>query len=237
MSDNYAQKQHWKNLYETQPQPTEGLSNNLALDQKIEKPQKQQEIIPQQQNQVNFYQQLDGRYILTKNKLGLLIIDQKRAHERVLFEHFCNVFKTQKVNAQQLLFPESMEFNAADSEILREVLPDLQKMGIDINEFGKNAFVVNGLPADLHEFKPKNMIEQLLEQYKLNLKDVKLERRNNLAKSLAQNIAIKRGQKLEYDEMKSLIEQLFLSSTPQVSPSGKATTVNISINEITGMLK
>ena len=125
---------------------------------------------------------------------------------------------------------------ASDAELLKSILPELQQMGIDINEFGPADFVVNGLPADLHALNAKQLIEQLIEQFKINSDEIKLDKREALAKSLSQNIAIKRGVKMEEEEMKELLIQLFQCESPFISPSGKSTFFNFTAQEINDKL-
>src|SRR5665811_2315874 len=91
----------------------------------------------------------DRKYILTPVKSGLMVIDQKRAHERILFEKFMEVLKSESVASQQQLFPQTIELNPADSALLLSILPDLMSLGFDIREFGKNTFIISGTPGVL----------------------------------------------------------------------------------------
>jgi DNA mismatch repair protein MutL len=91
--------------------------------------------------------QLKQKYILTPVKSGLMVIDQKRAHERILFEKFMEVLKSDSVASQQQLFPQTIELNPADAELLKSILPDLMSLGFDIRNFGKNTFIINGTPV------------------------------------------------------------------------------------------
>ena len=109
-------------------------------------------------------------------------------------------------------------------------------MGIDINEFGPTDFVVNGLPSDLHELNAKQLIEQLIEQFKLNCDEVKIAKREALTKSMSRNIAIKKGQKLEVEEMSELVNQLFDCESPFINPYGKTTFFNFTFEEISDKL-
>ncbi|MDD2382524.1 MAG: DNA mismatch repair endonuclease MutL, partial [Mariniphaga sp.] len=110
--------------------------------------------------------QLKQKYILTPVKSGLMIIDQKRAHERILFEKFMEVLQSESVASQQQLFPQTLELNAVDADLLKNILDDLLSMGFDIREFGKNTFIMNGVPGVLDVTSPKVIIEKLLEEYK-----------------------------------------------------------------------
>ena len=227
----------WKNLYEDSKElKNENFDDLLGEIEFEENSDKQIQLANQNGDEFMFFKQLYNRFILTQKNGTLICIDQKRAHERVLYEYFLKAMTSQKINTQQLLFPETISLQVADAELLRDILPELEQMGIDINQFGKDDFIVNGLPADLHELNATHLIEQLLEQFKLNTDEVKIDKRNALAKNLSRNIAIKRGQKLEIEEIKSLIHQLFLCESPLINPSGKSTFFNLTPEEIINKL-
>lgn len=227
----------WNNIYDDPKELKNENFDDLFGEIEFEDDKDQQtQLVDQNGDEFGFFKQIYNRFILTQKNGTLICIDQKRAHERVLYEYFLSAMNAQKISTQQLLFPESISLQASDAELLKGIIPELQQMGIDINEFGKNDFVVNGLPADLHELNAKQLIEQLLEQFKLNTDEVKVDKRNVLAKNLSRNIAIKRGQKLEVEEIKSLIQQLFLCDSPLINPSGRSTFFNFSPEEIINKL-
>lgn len=180
----------------------------------------------------SFYKQLQAKYILTENKQGILIINQKRAHQRVLFEHFTNSFDQKENYVQQLLFPETIDFSAKEMILLNELLPDLKILGFDISLFGKNSIVVNGIPADLKEVNAKDLIESLIQQFTDDHSKLKLSTRELLSVKMAQKLAVKYGQVLQQEELKNLCEQLFLCNQPLVSPTGKPTLINYNFNLI-----
>lgn len=227
----------WKNIYEDSKDLKNESFDDLFEEIEFEEDKNEQvQLEDQNQEEFHFIKQVYGKFILTLKGGEMIYIDQKRAHERILYEYFTQALKDQKINSQQLLFPETITLQAADAELLRSMLPELQQMGIDINQFGKDDFVVNGLPADLHELNATQLIEQLLEQFKLNYDEVKIDKRDALAKNLSRNISIKRGQKLEIEEMKSLVEQLFQCDSPLINPNGKSTFFNFTADEISHKL-
>lgn len=210
----------WEKLYK-QDQSDE--SSNLLNDYMVPEDSTQTMIFEESElsESEKFYQQLQSKYILTEDKSGLIIINQKRAHERILFEHFIHAFQEKHNSSQQLLFPESIEFSPKEAVILEELLPDLQKLGFDINLFGKNTYVINGVPSDLKDNDSKELIENVVSNYQEETGKTGWDLRTKLAKALAQKLAIRSGQKLVYEEMKTLCEQLFLCENPLSSPSGK----------------
>ncbi|MFT5749363.1 MAG: DNA mismatch repair protein MutL [Ancylomarina sp.] len=148
-------------------------------------------------------------------------MDQRKAHERILFEKFRNSVQNNQGIAQQTLFPQTIEFNASDYTLLQVIIEDVRALGFDIREFGKKTFVINGTPADIQNGDPKELIENLLENYKVNQLDVKVKVRENLAKALAKASAVNYGKSLSSEEMSAIIDQLFACETPNYTPDGK----------------
>ncbi len=165
--------------------------------------------------------QIHSSLIVSQINSGFLLINQFEAHQRILYEKYLKIITDTAASTQQQLFPSTIKLSPVDAEILKDMLTDLKRLGFEIEDFGNNDFIINGIPADLagkqNEVK---VIESLLEQYKLNV-DLQLNTNERLAKSLAQSTAIKNGKKLSVSEMQLLIEQLFLCEIPYKSPSGK----------------
>ena len=176
--------------------------------------------------------QLKQRYILTPVKSGLMIIDQKRAHERILFEKFMEVLKTESVASQQQLFPQTIELNPADSALLKNILDDLLALGFDIREFGKDTFIINGTPGVLDVSSPEMIIEKLLEEYKNSPVNARSKAKEQIAISLAKASAIDYGTDLKQEEIDHLIDNLFACATPNFSPEGKKVLTIIPTDDI-----
>ncbi|NQU87401.1 MAG: DNA mismatch repair endonuclease MutL [Mariniphaga sp.] len=176
--------------------------------------------------------QFKGKYILTPVKSGLMVIDQKRAQERILFEKFMEVLKSDSVASQQQLFPQTIELNPVDAALLAEILDDLQSLGFDIREFGGNTFIINGTPGILDNPSPASVIEKLLEEYKNSPIDAKSKVREQVAASLAKAASINYGTELNPEEMSHLIDNLFACETPNYSPDGKPVLSILSLDNI-----
>lgn len=161
-----------------------------------------------------------------------MLINQQAAHERVLYERFLQQLESHSGTSQQSLFPQSVTLNSSDFELLKELLPDIKSLGFDIREFGKNTVVVEGIPADLNNASEHELLEHLLEGFKNNQAVLKLNKRDNLARSLARNAAIKAGTKLSLEEMNLLIDQLFACQMPNVALNGKPVISTFTMNEI-----
>jgi DNA mismatch repair protein MutL len=177
--------------------------------------------------------QLHNRYIVSQIRSGFMLIDQQAAHERVLFERFSQQLENQKGASQQSLFPQTINLNSADFELIQDLLADIQALGFLIRPFGKNAFVIDGIPADLaSSLGASQVLEQLLENYKNNQQVSRLSKRENLAQSLARSTAIKAGTALSGEEMADLIDKLFACESPNISLSSKNVIITFTLKEL-----
>ena len=198
------------------------------------------EIYHQQEVQANevrreddtpFIIQLHNKYILSQIKSGLMIIDQHAAHERILYEKALKRFEANMPFSQQLLFPKTLDLDPARFEILKEINPYLMKLGFAVKFFGRNAIVIEGVPEDIKKGSEEKVLIGLIEEYTINLREKKLEERENIAKSYSCKTAIKTGDYLNEKEMRLLIDQLFATSMPYVCPHGRPIVVKISLDE------
>ncbi|PTQ95882.1 DNA mismatch repair protein MutL [Mucilaginibacter yixingensis] len=176
--------------------------------------------------------QIHNRFILSQIKSGFMLISQQAAHERILYERFLQQLQNHSGVSQQSLFPQTVTLNGADYELLRELLPDIKALGFDIREFGPNTFIVDGVPADINSSGEHQLLEHLLEGFKNNMALLKLDRRDNLARALARNAAIKAGTKLSLEEMNMLIDQLFACQMPNVALNGKTVISTFKMDEL-----
>jgi DNA mismatch repair protein MutL len=152
-----------------------------------------------------------------------MIIDQQAAHERILFEKFLHQLKNKSGASQQSLFPQALTLSAADFTLVLEMQGEIEALGFKIEVFGKNTLVVNGIPGTLSSGSEKELFEGLIEQFKTNQSQLAIPIRENLARALAKRAAIKTGQPLEREEMRSLVDNLFACTTPNFAPDGKPT--------------
>lgn len=179
--------------------------------------------------------QLKNRYILSPVRSGLMIIDQQRAHERILFERYMQILDKNIGIIQQNLFPQTVELNPADYALVLELTQELVKLGFDVSDFGNNCIVVNGMPADSRNADPRNMLEQVLEDYKETARDSKIEKTIRVARSMAMAGAVKQGTLLKQEEMREIIDQLFACLEPGFSPSGNPVLHILSMEDIMKM--
>lgn len=176
--------------------------------------------------------QIHNKYILSQIKSGFMLINQQSAHERILYERFLQQLQNHSGLSQQSLFPETVTLNGSDFELLKELLPDIRALGFDIREFGPNTVVVDGVPADINHNSERELLESLLEGFKNNTAILKLDKRDNLARTLARNAATKAGTNLSLDEMNLLIDQLFACEMPNQALNGKPVISTFTLNEL-----
>jgi DNA mismatch repair protein MutL len=177
--------------------------------------------------------QLWQRYIVVTGLADLLIIDQRAAHERVLFESLMNDLKAEKTATQKLLWPETIQSNTADAAILRDLIPSLQQLGFDISEFGHDAFIVHGIPSVMTDLTtPEQAIEEILDRFKEGHQKIEMKPVEKIAFALASNLSRPRGELMTTEEMQLLINQLMASDNPYASPSGRKTFITFGKEEI-----
>jgi DNA mismatch repair protein MutL len=176
--------------------------------------------------------QIHAMYIVSPIKSGFILIDQQAAHERILYERYLNALQDQRASTQKQLFPRTINLPPADAALLKDILPQINLLGYDIQEFGANTFVINGVPADMkRKGNEETAIDSLLEQYKNNL-DLKLNTNENIARSMARSNAVKRGQPMTTAEMQTVIDQLFACQIPFKSPGGRNCFLTFELDEL-----
>ncbi len=176
--------------------------------------------------------QLHGQYIVSPIKSGFLLIDQQSASERILYERYAAALVSQPITTQAALFPKTIELSVADALLLREILPEVNRLGFDVAEFGGTSFVLHGTPADIVGIgQEEYLLEKVLTQYKEN-RDLELGLQDNLARSLARSAALKRNQVLSIAEMQELTDQLFACAVPYKSPSGRSCFITFDLEDL-----
>lgn len=183
-----------------------------------------------EQSRDNFFQ-IKNRYIISVVKSGMMIIDQRKAHERILYEKHLYSLNNKSLMSQQNLFPVKIELNPAEIVVLRAIKDEIKFLGFDINELGGTTFVVNGTPSNINSGETKEIVEGLIENYKNN-EDLGLKLKENLARSVAKASAINYGKTMNNSEMRELIDKLFLCKIPNFSPGGEKIFVIITNEEI-----
>lgn len=164
--------------------------------------------------------QYKGSYIMTAVKSGLMIINQHRAHVRILYEAYLRQLSEHKVHSQKVLFPEMVQFSVSDSVILEHILPEMTEMGFQLDNLGGGSYAVNGVPAGIEGLNAVTLITDMVAAAIESGTHVKEEIDHVLALSLARNAAIPQGQVLSNSEMESIVNELFACSNVNYTPSG-----------------
>lgn len=164
--------------------------------------------------------QYKGSYIMTAVKSGLMIINQHRAHVRILYEAYLRQLSEHKVHSQKVLFPEMVQFSVSDSVILEHILPEMTEMGFQLDNLEGGSYAVNGVPAGIEGLNAVTLIADMVAAAIESGTHVKEEIDHVLALSLARNAAIPQGQVLSNSEMESIVNELFACSNVNYTPSG-----------------
>jgi DNA mismatch repair protein MutL len=177
--------------------------------------------------------QLWQRYIVVTGLANMLVIDQRAAHERIIFESMMKDLVSHNAATQRLLWPETIQSSTADAAVLRELVPHLQTLGFDVAEFGHDTFIIHGIPAIMTDLiSPQQAIEDILDRFKEGHQMMEMKPVEKIAFVMASNLSRRRGEIMTTEEMQSLIEQLMASDNPYTSPSGRKTFITFGKEEI-----
>jgi len=176
--------------------------------------------------------QIKNKYFVCPVKSGLMLIDQKRAHERVLYERFLDSLSNNRAISQVELFPVTAELNPADYFILKEIEEELGILGFSFEHSGKNKITINARPADSSSSDPLEILEILLQDYKNTQSEPSISAKEKVAAGMASASAIPYGKVLSQGEMEDLFDTLFSCKSPNYSPKGKPVIIIISLEEI-----
>lgn len=207
-SESRKPERQWEKLYE-----------QAIASQNTQNTPSTQDLFPDSQEMSSQHFQYKGQYILTAVQSGLMMVDQRRAHVRILYERYMKQMREHTAATQGLLFPELLELSPSDAVLLTSILDDVRALGFDITPLGGGAFSIVGTPSE--QINPVAVVQQMVESVKMqdgNHDDVL---HHQLALVLAQNNAIEVGEVLTPIQMETLIGDLFQCENPNLSPNGK----------------
>lgn len=179
--------------------------------------------------------QLKGRYILSPSKSGLMVIDQHRAHLRVLYDRYLDLARLGALASQRIIFPEVLNLTATQNVILESVIEPLNASGFDLSFLGNNSWAVNGAPSVLGDANAADVVMQMIDDVAETGEDIRETLHEKMALSMARAAAIKPGQSLSVADMEHLLCDLFKLSTPNYTPDGRLVMSIISIDDISRM--
>ena len=181
--------------------------------------------------------QFKGKYILTSVKSGLMIIDQQRAHVRILYDQYMEQIAAHKAPSQGMLFPDMVHFSPSEVPVLEEFMDDLNALGFDLSSLGGGTYSINGIPAGIEGLNPEKLVTDMVQTAIEKGCKVKEEVQSMLALSLAKAAAIVPGQVLTDEEMNRLVDDLFALSTPNYTPDGKTVLAVLKEDDLEKMFK
>jgi len=170
--------------------------------------------------------QIGNKYIAFPTAQGMVLLHQRRAHKRILFEYFSSVLANNKGQSQQLLFPKEIHLNKQDIAVINHLQADLLSVGFSFEIKEDDCIAILGIPPECQEENLQFVIEHLIEQHKNN-EQLQTNQNNSLAISLALSLAINEQKKLSNEEMLALKTELLKCNTPSVCPLGKVTLINL----------
>lgn len=224
-----APSDYWKGLYEDVKQNRQSIytipSRWEQEEKELFKKEEENETIP-----VAF--QIHNQYILSQIKSGYIIADQQAVHERVLYEQYVNYLSGRKINSQQQLFPVQVSVSNADALLLNDLLDDFKLLGFDIHPFGGTTYVIHSAPPEVLSGQERIVLEEILDQFKQSGQELKHNKRESLARSMAKLNSIKRGKTLSEKECRHLLDELFACENPYYTPEGKPTFITYSLKDL-----
>jgi len=199
-----------------------------ALEKENENPEQFEKI---RESQRKFFQ-IKNKYIVCPVKSGLMLIDQRRAHERVLYEGFIDCLSNSIAVSQVDMFPLIVEVNPSDIFIIKEIETELALLGFTIHHKGKNKITIKGKPAGSESLNPIEMLEIILEDYKTTQEAPTSGAKEKVASAMAAASSIPYGKVLNQNEMENLFDNLFACQSPNYSPKGKPVISILTLEDI-----
>jgi DNA mismatch repair protein MutL len=176
--------------------------------------------------------QIHKKYIVSAIKSGMLVIDQGRAHQRVLYEQFLTSITVQKASSQQLLFPLELYFSSEEMVLLKELQSSLENTGFVFDVFKLDSVQISGLPILMAESEVSIVLEELINNLQNEIPESSFSQSDSVAKSMAKSMAVKTGTYLSVKEQENLVNSLFACKDPNVSPFQKPTFITLTVEDL-----
>jgi DNA mismatch repair protein MutL len=181
---------------------------------------------------VNTAYQIHKKYIVSPIKSGMVIVDQQRAHQRVLYEQFLTNMTVHQASSQQLLFPLDLFFSTVELELIEELKLSLINTGFVFEDTSNDHVVISGIPVNVTESEVSMVLEQLLSDLQDGIPDSSFSQNDSIAKSMSKSLAVKTGTSLTIKEQENLVNGLFACKDPNVSPFQKPTFITMRVEDI-----
>ncbi|MFM9826583.1 DNA mismatch repair endonuclease MutL [Flavobacterium sp.] len=176
--------------------------------------------------------QIHKKYIVNPIKSGMIIVDQQRAHQRILYEQFLSNITFNLASSQQLLFPLHLYFSKSEMLLIEELKPPLTNTGFVFEETNSDSIVISGLPINVSETEASVVLEKLFSDLQDGIPESSYSQNDTIAKSMARSLAIKTGTYLTQKEQENLVNGLFACKDPNVSPFHKPTFITMRVEDL-----
>lgn len=176
--------------------------------------------------------QIHKKYIVSPIKSGMVIVDQQRAHQRILYEQFLLNMTVNQASSQQLLFPLNLFYSSGEMELIEELKPSLETTGFVFEGAQTDHIVISGIPVNITESEVSLVIEQLLTDLQDGIPASSYSQNDTIAKSMAKSLAVKTGSYLTEKEQDNLVNGLFACKDPNISPFQKPTFITMRVEDI-----
>lgn len=176
--------------------------------------------------------QIHKKYIVSSIKSGMLVVDQNKAHQRVLYEKFLENITVQSASSQQLLFPLTLYFSTEEIEFIKELKPSLENTGFQFDDVKKDTVQISGIPVNVQESEVSIVLEELISNLQNEIPENSFSLNDGIAKTMAKSLAIKTGTSLGVKEQENLVNSLFACKDPNVSPFNKPTFITLSVEDL-----
>jgi DNA mismatch repair protein MutL len=220
---------NWESLYVGLKQDTEEIGNlELESDEVTGSLFNENEI----EQATNKTYQIHKKYIVNPIKSGMVIVDQQRAHQRVLYEQFLTNMTVDQASSQQLLFPLNLFFSKSEMKLISELQLSLVNTGFVFEATNDDHVVISGLPINVTESEVSMLLEQLLSDLQDGIPESSFSQNDSIAKSMAKSLAVKTGTYLTEKEQENLVNGLFACKEPNVSPFQKPTFITMRVEDL-----
>jgi len=220
--------QHWDKVLEgMQNEP--GQDQTLTLQSEVFLDNQDRPSLSSDKSSAPY--QLHNTLLISQIKSGALIVDQQAAHERILYERLLKSLDNDNPGVQKVLFPLTLELGSGDASVFKDLLPLINGVGFEVEDFGQNSFVIHGTPAALDCSDEKQVLLDMLDMFKNDLDPI-VGNKEKIAKALSLSSATRRGSFLPIEERQTLVDVLFACENPYTSPSGRKCFVVLELEEL-----
>jgi len=226
---NETTQSNWESLYVGLKQDTEEIASFSFESEEVTGKLFDENAV---ETSTNSTYQIHKKYIVSTIKSGMLVINQKRAHQRILYEQFLTNITIQKAPSQQLLFPLELYFSSDEMQLLSELRLTLENTGFVFDAFNSDAIQISGLPVLMAESEVSIVLEELISNLQNEVPESSFSQSDTIAKSMAKSLAVKTGTYLTKKEQENLVNSLFACKEPNVSPFQKPTFITLTVEDL-----